>query len=83
MGLFYEYRVVMTTPPIPFCPRGIEAVFVIQHERPNQLEYSSLCEFKDTFNRGSFESDSQLAVIIETSIINVHVMESFAALRAE
>src|SRR5437667_10873524 len=50
-----------------------EAVFVIQHERPNQLEYSSLCEFKDTFNRGSFESDSQLAVIIETSIKNVHV----------
>ena len=83
MGLFYEYRVVMTVHPLLSVLVRIEVVFVIQHERPNQLEYSSLCEFKDTFNRGSFESDSQLALIIETSIKNVHVTESFAGLRAE
>jgi hypothetical protein len=28
---------------------------------------------KDTFNGGSFQPDSQLALIVETSIVDVHV----------
>jgi hypothetical protein len=74
MVQLYPYTYGITTRPILCDLDGeIKTVLISQHEGPGQFQQSCFCPCIDALNRGAFEPDSQLILLVEAAVINVGI----------